>query len=206
MPLREGFHVERGTGATFGLRKLRVAAAILLSLGIGAVVVGLILPAYKSPQAFMTSGPDVTFTAERNYWIDYYLLPPIDEGTPITLTLVSSKPGTTWVSLAPFDLQTESISGPPVVNEMLGPNQTGLVYFGRATKSAVYSLKVSSWNSTYTVRIESRWSRFFDFRYGMVFGAGLIPASLFLFYYDGIVEKRDKMFQDAIREAKRQKD
>ena len=206
MPLRKGLPVERGIRATFGLRKLRVLAAILLSLGIGAVIVGMVLPAYKSPQAFTASGPNVTFTADRNYWIDYYLIPPIDEGTPITLTLVSSKPGTTWVSLAPFDLQTESISGPPVVNEMLGPNQTGLVYFGRSTKSAVYSLKISSWNSTYTIRIESRWSRFFDFRYGIVFGAGLIPASFLLFYYDGIVEKRDKMFEEAIRKAKERKD
>jgi len=56
--------------ATFGLRKLRVLAAILLSLGIGAVIVGMVLPAYKSPQAFTTSGPNVTFTADRNYWID----------------------------------------------------------------------------------------------------------------------------------------
>jgi hypothetical protein len=70
----------------------------------------------------------------------------------------------------------------------------------------VYSLKISSWNSTYTIRIESRWSRFFDFRYGIVFGAGVIPASFLLFYYDGIVEKRDKMFQEAIRNAKREKD
>ena len=93
MPLRKGLPVERGIRATFGLRKLRVLAAILLSLGIGAVIVGMVLPAYKSPQAFTASGPNVTFTADRNYWIDYYLIPPIDEGTPITLTLVSSKPG-----------------------------------------------------------------------------------------------------------------
>jgi hypothetical protein len=39
-----------------------------------------------------------------------------------------------------------------------------------------------------------------------VFGAGLIPASFLLFYYDGIVEKRDKMFEEAIRKAKGEKD
>jgi hypothetical protein len=161
----------------------------------------MVLPAYKSQQAFTATGPHVTFTHERNYWIDFYLIPPIDEGTPIMLAIVSSKPGSTWVFLAPFDLQTESVSGPSVVNEMLGPNDTGLVYFGRATKSAMYTLRISSWNSTYSVRVESRWSRFFQFRYGIVFGAALIPASLLLFYYDGIVERRDRMFEKALRDV-----
>ena len=177
-------------------------AAILLSLGVGALIVGLILPAYKSQQTFTASGPHVTFTKERTYWIDFYLIPPIDQGTPILLSLVSSKPNSTWVFLAPFDLQTESISGPSVVNEMLGPSDTGLVVFGRATKSSIYTLRISSWNSTYSVRVESRWSRFFQFRYGIVVAAAFIPASLFLFYYDGIVEKRDRMFEKALRDAK----
>jgi hypothetical protein len=178
----------------------------MLSLGIGAVIVGLILPAYKSQQTFTASGPKITFTSERTYWIDYYLIPPIDEGTPILLSLFASKPASTWVFLAPFDLQTESISGPSVVNEMLGSNNTGLVVFGRAPKTSMYSLRISSWNSTYSVRVESRWSRFFQFRYGIVVGAGLIPASLFLFYYDGVVEKRDRMWQEALGNAKVRRD
>jgi hypothetical protein len=174
----------------------------MLSLGVGGIIVGLILPAYKSQQTFTASGPKIPFTSERTYWIDYYLIPPIDEGTPILLSLFANKPGSTWVFLAPFDLQTESISGPSVVNEMLGANNTGLVVFGRAPKTSMYSLRISSWNSTYSVRVESRWSRFFQFRYGLVAGAGLIPASLFLFYYDGVVEKRDRMWQEALRDAK----
>jgi hypothetical protein len=159
----------------------------------------MILPAYKSQQAFTAKGPDITFTHERNYWIDFYLIPPIDEGTPIMLSLFSNRPGSTWIFMAPFDLQTESVSGPPVVNEMLGPTTNILVFFGRATKSSVYSLRITSWNSTYSVRVESRWSRFFQFRYGIVAGAALVPASLLLFYYDGIVEKRDRMFEKALK-------
>jgi hypothetical protein len=175
----------------------------MLSIGIGTLIMGLILPAYKSQQAFTASGPRITFTSERTYWIDFYLIPPIDEGTPIMLSLFASKPASTWVFLAPFDLQTESVSGTPVVNEMLGPNNSGLVVFGRAPKTSMYSLRISSWNSTYSVRVESRWSRFFQFRYGIVIGAGLVPASLFLFYYDGVVEKRDRMWREALARATR---
>jgi len=176
---------------------------VLLSLGIGAIIVGLILPGYKTPQSLTATGPKVSFTAERDYWIDFYLIPPIDEGRSITLTLESSKPGSTWVYLGPFDLETTSLSGPPVVNEMLGQNETGLVVFGRSTKSAVYSLRITSFNSTYFVRVQSTWSPYFEFRYGLVVGAGLVPASLLVIYYDGIVEKRDRMFKEALKDLKK---
>jgi hypothetical protein len=187
--------------ATFVLRKLRILAAILLSLGVGAVIVGVILPAYKTPQTFTGSGPKVPFTKDRNYWIDYYLIPPIDESGPIVLTLVASRPGATLVYLGPFDIQTSSLTGPAVVNEMLGQNETGLVIFTRAPKSSMYSLRITSWNSTYLVRLQSVWSAYFEFRYGIVVGAALIPASLLLIYYDGIVEKRERMFQEALDKA-----
>lgn len=194
----------RSARATFVLRRYRILGAVLLSLGVGAIIVGLILPGYKTPQILTVSGPKVSFTAEREYWIDFYLIPPIDEGRSIILTLVSSRPGSTWVYLGPFDLETSSLSGPPVVNEMLGQNETGLVVFGRATKSAVYSLRITSWNSTYSVRVQSIWSPYFEFRYGLVVAAALVPASLLIIYYDGIAEKRDRMFEEALKDLKKE--
>jgi len=190
---------------TLVLRRLRILAALLLSLGVGALIVGVILPAHKTPQTLTASGPRLPYTAERNYWIDFYLIPPIDEGRPITLTLVTNIPGSVWVYLGPFDMQTESLSGPPVVNEMLRQNETGLVVFGCATKSAVYSLRITSWNSSYTISVQSIWSPYFEFRYGIVVGAGLVPASLLLLYYDRIVEKRDRMFEEALKDLKARK-
>lgn len=90
---------------------------------------------------------------------------------------------------------------PPVVNEMLGQNETGLVIFTRAPKSSMYSLRITSWNSTYLVRLQSVWSAYFKFRYGVAVGAALIPASLLLIYYDRVVEKREKMFQETLDKA-----
>jgi len=192
----------RSVRATFVLRRYRILGALLLALGVGAVIVGLVLPGYKTPQTFTASGPKVSFTEERDYWIDFYLIPPIDEGRAITLTLISSKPGSTWVYLGPFDMETSSLSGQPVVNEMLGQNETGLVIFGRSTKSSIYSLRITSFNSTYSVRVQSTWSSYFAFRYGLVVGAGLIPASLLIIYYDGMMEKRDRMFEAALKDTK----
>jgi len=175
----------------------------VLSLGFGAVIMGALLPAYKSPQILEASGPKLPFTAQRTYSIDLYLIPPIDEGSPIVLVLMSSRHGSTWVYLGPFDMQSESISGPPVVNEMLSRNETGLVVFGRAPKSSVYSLRITSWNSSYTIRVQSIWSPYFDLRCGTVIGAGLIPAALALLYYDRLVEERDRIFEEAMGKAKR---
>jgi hypothetical protein len=96
---------------------------LLLAVSVGLLALGFVLPQYKTPQTFTASGPNVNFTSEREYWIDFHLIAPIDEGQPITLTLVSSKPGSTHVCLGPFDLQTSLFSGPPLLNKMLGENK-----------------------------------------------------------------------------------
>jgi hypothetical protein len=179
---------------TLVLSKYRVLGVVLLSLGMVFLILGVVLPEYRTSQTFTASGPNVTFTSERGYWIDFYLIPPIDEGQPITLTLVSSKPGSTQICLGPFDLQTSLFSGPPVVNEMLGQNEAELVVSGRATKAGVYSLRITSWNSTYSVRVQSVWSPYyFSLRYVIVVAGALVLGSLLLLYYGGIVEKRERM-------------
>lgn len=176
------------------MSKYRVLGAVLLSLGVAFLTLGVILPEYKTSQTFTASGPNVTFTSERDYWIDFYLIPPIDEGQPITLTLVSSKPGSTQICLGPFDLQTSLFSGPMVVNEMLGQNEAELVVSGRATRTGVYSLRITSWNSTYSVRVQSVWSPYhFTLRHVIVVAGALMIGSLLLLYYGGIVEKRERM-------------
>ena len=175
------------------LRKYRALAALLLSVSVAFLILGFVLPEYRTAQTFTASGPNVTFTSERNYWIDFRLIPPIDEGQPITLTLVSSKPGSTRVYLGSFDLQTSLSSGPPVVNEMLGQNKTELVVIGRATRSGIYSLRITSWNSTYSMTVQSVWSPYyFNFRYAIVVAGALMLASLLLLYTGRIAEKRER--------------
>lgn len=186
------------------LSKYRVVGVVLLSLGVAFLILGVVLPEYRTSQTFTASGPNVTFTSERGYWIDFYLIPPIDEGQPITLTLVSSKPGSTQICLGPFDLQTSLFSGPPVVNEMLGQNETELVVSGRATKAGVYSLRITSWNSTYSVRVQSVWSPYyFSLRYVIVVAGALVLGSLLLLYYGGIVEKRERITASRVYAARK---
>jgi len=186
------------------LSKYRVLGAVLLSLGVAFLILGVVLPEYRTSQAFTASGPNVTLTSERDYWIDFYLIPPIGEGQPITLTLVSSKPGSTHICLGPFDLQTSLFSGPPVVNEMLGQNETELVVSGRATKAGVYSLRITSWNSTYSVKVQSVWSPYyFSLRYVVVVAGALMLGSLLLLYYGGIVEKRERTSASQAHAARR---
>ena len=176
------------------MRKYRVLGAVLLSLGVAFLILGFVLPEYRTPQTLTASGPNVTFASERDYWIDFYLIPPIDEGQPITLTLVSNKPGSIQICLGPFDTQTSLFSGPVVVNEMLGQNETELVVSGRATKSAMYSLRITNWNSTYSVRVRSVWSPYyFNSKYVIVVAGVLMLGSLLLLHYGRIVEKRVSM-------------
>jgi hypothetical protein len=77
---------------------------------------------------------------------------------------------------------------------MLGQNEAELVVSGRATKAGVYSLRITSWNSTYSVRVQSVWSPYyFNLRHVIVVAGALMLGSLLLLYYGGIVEKRERM-------------
>jgi hypothetical protein len=60
-----------------------VLGAVLLSLGVAFLILGVVLPEYRAPQTFTASGPNVAFNSERDYRIDFYLIPPIDKGQPI---------------------------------------------------------------------------------------------------------------------------
>ncbi len=173
----------------------------LIVLGIMLLIIGIIMPYYKSPQRLEGNGPNVEFSSSRSYWIKTYIIPPIDAGNPISLNLLSNKTGSTTVLLAPFDQQTQTITGPVVVNAAFGKDQKGLVIFTQATRSAPYMLMITSYNSSYTFYLDSVWSPFYQFRASTTYALGILPVGLVMLYYDSITEKRERIFEKALRTA-----
>jgi hypothetical protein len=166
------------------------------------LIVGLVMPYYKMQQRLDGSGPNIVFTETRPYWIRSYIIPPIDAGQPITLSVLSDRPGSTVVLLAPYDPQSQTVSGPPVVNTGFAGDQRGMAVFSRATKSSPYMLMITSYNSSYTFSLTSVWSPFYEFRSLTTFGIGITPFGLVMIYYDGIVEKREKMVEEAMEHVR----
>jgi len=161
------------------------------------------MPYYKSPQRLEGTGPGVNFTPSRPYWINSYLIPPIDAGQPISLTVLSDREGATTVVLAYFDEALQSIVAPAVVSVIFSPDEKGLAVFTKADRSGPYLLTITSYNSSYMFYLTSVWSPFYGLRNLTIYSFGLFPLGLVMIYYDEIVEKRKQMEEEALRTIKR---
>lgn len=187
-------------GSILKIRKGRLIGNSLIVLAVILLIIGLLMPYYKTPQRLSGTGPGVEFTSALTYWVKTYIIPPIDSGTPINLSVLSDKPGATWVMLAPYDPQTQSLAGPPIVNVVFAREQKGLVTFVGADQSGPYMLMITSYNSSYTFYLDSVWSPFYEFRASTTIGLAILPVGIVVTYYDGIAERRERMFQEAIRD------
>ena len=171
----------------------------MIVLGVSLIVLSIMMPYYKVPARLSGAGPHGAFRRDEPYIVSTYITPPIDKGTAISLTILSSKPSTTAILLAPFDPNQETIEPPIVLNVVFGPSQKGLVYFSTAPSTAQYLLMITSYNSTFEFRLSSVWSPFYDFRGLIVLGLLALPVGIVALYYDGLVERRDRMFKEALK-------
>jgi len=157
------------------------------------------MPYYKSYQRLEGSGPGVEFSPSRPYWINSYFIPPIDANQPVSLTLLSNRAGATTVVLAYFDENLQSIVGPPLADAIFAPDQRGLVVFTTTRRSGPCMLIVTSYNSTYTFSLSSVWSPFYPLRNLAIYSFLILPISLVMIYYDGIMEQREEVAEHALK-------
>ena len=157
------------------------------------------MPYYKTPQRLSATGPEIEFSPTRPYWITTYIIPPIDKGTPINLSVLSDKTGATWVMLAPYDAQTQNLGGSPTINVVFAKDQRGLVTFTSAEQSGPYMLMITSYNSSYSLSLSSVWSPFYELRALATIGLAILPIGIVAAYYDGIVERREEMVREALK-------
>ncbi len=174
----------------------KVLANALIVLGVILLITGTLLPYYKIPQKLLAHGPKDQYGP---YTISTYIIPPIDQGTPINLNFLSDRPGTTTILLAPFDPVEQNIDLPVVLHVTFGATEKGLVYFGRAPKSALYLLMITSYNGTsFQFILDSVWSPFYEYRYATTFGIFVLLAGIASLYYFEYAERKERMFNKAL--------
>ncbi len=164
-----------------------------------SLAIGILLPFYKSPQHLDGSGPGVEFSPSLPYWIKSYLIPPINSGTPVNLSVLSDRPGATSVLLAPYDENQQTIVAPVLVNVVFSPSEKGIAVFTNASRTGPYLLTITSYNSSYTFHLASVWSPFYAFRGLTILGIGLGPLGVVMVYYDRLNERREKMAEEALK-------
>jgi hypothetical protein len=106
------------------------------------------------------------------------------------------------ILIDPFDPQEQTIEIPPVINTVFSSNQKGLVIYTTATKTAPYLLMITSYNSSFQFYLDSVWSPFYDLRAATTFGLFTLPFGLVVLYYDDIVERRERMFEEALNDIR----
>lgn len=179
-----------------GFRSRKIFGNALIVLGVILLNIGILLPLYKIPQEFVGHGPKSQYGP---YTISTYIIPPIDEGTPINLNFFSDKPGTTTILLAPFDPVKQSIDLPVILHVTFGATQEGLSYFGKAPKSAPYLIMVTSYNgSSFEFKLDSAWSPFYQYRSATTFGIFLLLTGIVSVYYFEYAERKERMFDQAL--------
>ena len=185
------------------IRRRQLVGDFLVVLGVVLIIVGFMMPYYKSPQRLKGAGPGIQFSANRSYWINNYVMPPIDAGQPISLNLLSDKQGATVILLSLYDSESGRAMGEPLLHRRLSQYERGIVFFATATKSGPYLLMITSYNSSYTFYLDSVWSPYYELRASRVFGIGILPVGLVILYYDELMEKREKMIEDAMRDIRK---
>jgi len=184
-----------------GFRQKKTLANALIVLGVILLITGILLPYYKAPQKLSGRGPREQY---GSYVISTYIVPPIDQGTPINLNFLSDMPGATTILLAPFDPAEQNIDFPVVLHVTFGSAQKGLVYFGQAPKSAPYLLMITSYNrSSFIFILDSVWSPFYQYRSATTFGIFALLAGFVSLYYFEYAERKERMFNKALSGLKR---
>lgn len=179
-----------------GYRQKKILANAFIVVGVVLLIIGILLPYYKIPEKLSAHGPKDQYGP---YAISTYIIPPIDQGAPINLNLLCDRPGSTTILLAPFDPVEQNIDLPVVLHVSFGANQKGLVYFGRAPKTSLYLLMITSYNGTsFQFILDSVWSPFYQYRNATTFGIFMLLAGITSVYYFEYAERKERMFKKAL--------
>lgn len=178
---------------------------IILIAGVFFSAAVFVLPNIKTPQTYMTYGPNTPY-GNLNYTISGYFFPPIDAGQQISVTLFDFEPNSISMSLFPSGPSSVSPTGPPLVYD---PNVVGPIFHVVVDSPAdqAYGIYISSLNRTkFTMEVSSTWTLFYPLR-------GYLPVGFFLillggvgsahFYQEG---KREEEYERVVKEAQSRKE
>lgn len=71
--------------------------------------------------------------------------------------------------------------------------------FTAADQSGPYMLMITSYNCSYSFYLDSVWSPFYELRASTTIGLAILSIGIVAVYYDGIVERREEMFREALK-------
>jgi len=181
------------------MHRLKAIGFILVIMGIMIIFMSTVLPLVKLPQTFIETGPKVELNEDISYWIDTYILPPIDADTPFSVDLEGAHPGGLTIAILP-SRDGEVIAGSsPLLTDVFDPTRQRLSTSTTAPMSSEYTIFIVSIRNNFSIRINSIWSPFYNLRVYLYFGIGALPAGLLVLYYERMMEGQRRVIREALK-------
>ena len=159
-----------------------------------------VLPLVKLNQTLIKTGPSITLTESNQYWIDTFILPTIDNDTPVIVNLKGEKAGGLGITIIPYKNGAYVIGKGAILNHIFNVGEQIFAATARTSVESEYFVSVSCIRNNYTLTISSVWSPYDSLKAYLYLGLSAFPAGLLIIYYDRIIEKRDRLFQKAMTE------
>ncbi len=173
---------------------------LLLIVALVFLVATLIMPAIKTPQELLATGP-VRPYGNFNYTISGYYIPPVNEGDVVRVSIANFTPSSVEISVFPTQESTIAPAGPPIFEgSPVGRNYTNVFL---STQTQPYGIFVTSYNRTaYLLSVESSWSPFYNLREYFAPAIFLVFGAAVALYYYILTARKEALFEKAIQEAR----
>jgi hypothetical protein len=180
------------------MRRLRTIGLFLVMAGLVITLTSTVLPLVKMPQTLFKRGPTVELNENVTYWIDTWILPPIDAGTQVSVDLEAGSPGNISIAILPSQGGVVT-SGSPLLIYVFDPTRQKFSANETAPVTSEYLVFISCIKNNFTLTIKSRWSPFYSLRTFVYLGLGALPAGLLIIYYDRILENKERLIRESLK-------
>jgi hypothetical protein len=181
------------------MRRLKVIGLLLGIAGIVVIFISAVLPLVKLPQTLVKKGPSVELDEDTYYWIDTWILPPIDAGTPFSVELEANSPGGLSIAIFPSHGGEKILGSSPLLTYIFESDQQALSASMIAQMSSEYTMFIVCIRNNFTLTINSEWSPFYDLRIYLYFGLGSLPAGVLIIYYDSIQKSKERFIRESLK-------
>lgn len=181
------------------MRRLKVVGLLLTVAGIVTIFMSTVLPLVKLPQTFVKKGPSIKLDETTTYWIDNWVLPPVDAGIPFSVDLEASSLGGLSIVILPSQ-DSEVIPGSSaLVTHVFDTDQQTFSTSTITLISSEYIISIVSIKNNFTLTINSKWSPFYGLKAYLYIGLGTLPAGLLIIHCDRINESKERILREALK-------
>lgn len=187
------------------MNSLKLVWQCSLVLGFLLVLGGFVGPMIQLPGSMYRTGPGSVSSPTNStgtpipasYWTDTFETPPVRSGQTIRVQAAEIGPGKVLLQVVQ---QNPSGSLPDAYTLTLDGSLPAVDLSIPVKFNNPFLFLITSYNSTYTITVSGTWAIFYDWSLGIYWGSVLLLIGIVVYYYYGIVERRESVYRKAMSE------